>query len=70
LGEYESAKKWIEKALLNGSGKSPVVVEHYGDILFKLNLKEKALLQWRKAKSLGEGSEFLDKKIKHEDLFE
>jgi len=70
LGKYESAKKWIEKALLNGSDKSSVVVEHYGDILFKLNLKEKALLQWYKAKSLGEGSDFLDKKIQHEDLFE
>ncbi len=70
LGEYEDAKKWIEKALLNGSDKSPVVVEHYGDILFRLNLKDEALLQWQKAKSLGEGSNFLDKKIKYEDLFE
>ena len=48
LKEYELAKKWLLKALLNGSDKSPVVVEHYGDILYKLGEVGEAIDQWKK----------------------
>ena len=70
LGDFENAKIWIEKALSNGSQTSSVVVEHYGDVLFNLGLKQEAVFQWIKAKSLGDGSKFLEEKIKNEDLFE
>lgn len=69
-GEYEEAKQWIEKALKNGSKDSPVVVEHYGDILYKLNNIQEAVFQWKKAKKMGLGSKFLDKKIKELKLYE
>ena len=62
LKRYEDAKKWIEKALQHNSNNA-VQVEHYGDILYFLGDKEKALMQWEKAKSLGSDSDTLNKKI-------
>ena len=70
LGDFENAKIWIEKALSNGSQTSAVVVEHYGDILFNLGFKKEAVSEWIKAKNLGDGSKFLEEKIRNEDLFE
>ncbi len=63
MKEYVQAKKWILKSLLNGSEKSAVVVEHYGDILYKLGEVNEAINQWIKAKELGGDSKFLDRKI-------
>ena len=51
LKEYEEAKEWIVKALKNGADNSPVVVEHYGDILYKLGEIQNAVIQWKKAKN-------------------
>jgi len=70
LKEYEEAKKWMEKALKNGGDKSAVVVEHYGDILYQLGDVESAIIQWKKAKELGEASKFLDKKLEDGKLYE
>ena len=70
LGDFENANIWMEKALINGGGESAVVVEHYGDILFKLGNKEKALMQWKTAKLLGNDSQLLDEKIKNENILE
>ena len=70
LKEYEQAKEWIEKALENDGDKSPVVVEHYGDILYQLGDVEGAIIQWKKAKELGEASKFLDKKLEDGKLYE
>lgn len=70
LEDYDNARLWIEKALKNGGDKSAVIIEHYGDILFKLGEKKEAIDQWKKAKLIDSGSELLDKKIKNEDLFE
>tara|TARA_B100001758_G_C18407304_1_gene612980 strand:+ start:1463 stop:3202 length:1740 start_codon:yes stop_codon:yes gene_type:complete len=70
MKEYEQAKQWIEKALKNGSAKSPVVVEHYGDILYQLGEINEAIIQWNTAKSLGGGSKLIDKKIKDKKLYE
>ena len=62
LGRYPEAKVWIEKALASGE-QDGVVVEHYGDILFELGDKNGATEQWRRAKTLGGGSDMLDRKI-------
>ena len=70
LDDYKLALEWIKKALKNGSDKSPVVVEHYGDILFRLGLKEEALEKWLLSKSLGSESLILENKIKNEKLLE
>ncbi|MCD4772061.1 MAG: tetratricopeptide repeat protein [Bacteroidales bacterium] len=70
LNKFEDAKTWIEKAIQNGGGESAVVLEHFGDILYKLNNKEEAFKIWEEAKSKGQGSVFLDKKIKDKKLYE
>ena len=70
LGEYIEAREWILKALLNGGEKSAVIVEHYGDILYKLGDLEGALDQWKKSKELGGESQFLIQKINDKKLYE
>jgi len=56
LNDFEGALKWILKSLKNGSESSAVVVEHYGDILFKIGKINEAYEQWVKASQIGEGS--------------
>ena len=63
LKRYADAKIWIEKALQDKPSNNATQQEHYGDILYFLGEKEKALEQWQNAKSQGSGSEKLDKKI-------
>ncbi len=63
LKRYADARIWIEKALQDKPVNNAVQLEHYGDILYFLGEEAKALEQWQKAKSLGSGSETLDKKI-------
>jgi len=70
LADYEQAKIWMQKSLANGSDGSAVVVEHYGDILYKLGNIEDAIVEWEKAKNLGEASKFLDKKLEDGKLYE
>jgi tetratricopeptide (TPR) repeat protein len=62
--EYTLAKFYMETAIKNGGDKNGVIVEHYGDILFMLGEKEKAMEQWKNALDKGEVSEFLSEKIK------
>jgi len=70
LTKYEDAKVWIEKAIKNGGDKSAVIIDHYGDILFRLDMKEDALKAWVNAKELGLDSEIIDKKIRDKKIYE
>lgn len=64
MKDYKKAKTYLEKAMMTDSaGVSGTIVEHYGDVLFKLGDRENAVTQWRKAKKMGETTELLDKKI-------
>jgi len=69
-GKYHDALDWIKKAYNNGGDSSGVVLEHYGDIYFKLNKPVEALKYWKQAKTKKDYSEFLDQKIKDEKLYE
>ncbi len=69
-GEYEAAKIIIEKAVKNHSVLNGTILEHYGDILFKLGDTNLALQQWEKAKKLGENSIHIDKKILEQQYIE
>jgi len=62
-GKYKDAEEWIRKAIENKEEPSSDVLEHYGDVQFKLGNSSKALEYWQKAKQKGEGSEMLEKKI-------
>lgn len=61
-GQYGAARNFLEKALKTKQV-TGTVVEHYGDVLFQLGEKDKALDQWRRAKTMGQTSGALDKKI-------
>ncbi len=61
--DYKKAKEFLERAMLDSSSVSGTIVEHYGDVLFKLGERDNAVAQWKKAKRMGETTELLDKKI-------
>lgn len=67
-GDLNGAKLHIERALLYGD--DPDVLEHYGDILFKLGDEQKALEQWQKSKDKGNASPTLQKKLDHRRYIE
>lgn len=50
-GNYEKALEWIEKAIRGSDPASETLLEHYGDILAKLGHINKAVVQWKKARS-------------------
>jgi len=67
---YSQAKAFMETALEKGGSENPVLVEHYGDILYMMGDKQKAIENWKKAKNLGDGSDMLDRKIKESRYIE
>ncbi len=70
LNKYEDALVWIQKAAQTGEGKSATVLEHYGDILFKLGKKQDAMEKWKAAKVIGDASPLIEKKIQDQKLYE
>jgi len=69
-GEYSLAKFYMESAIKNGGDQNPTLLEHYGDILYKLEKPEEAIKFWQKAKDNGGNSEVLERKIKEQKYFE
>lgn len=70
LEEYEEALIWINKAIGQNEAASPVLLEHKGDILFKLGQKEEAVKFWKKAEGKPGVTESLSKKIKEKNWYE
>ena len=70
LGRYSEAVVWIEKAVAATPVPDADLLEHLGDVYFKLLETDKAVLQWQNALKAGKGSEFLEKKIKERKLYE
>jgi len=67
-GEYGKALSYVEKAsVISPKG---VILEHLGDVLFKLGRTEEAIEQWGKAKKAGGSSEQIDRKIAEKKLIE
>ena len=69
-GNYSLAKIYIENAVQKDTTGSPVLVDHYGDILYMTGDKEGALKQWMRAKEMGKESEILNRKIEEKTYFE
>lgn len=63
LNDFTGAKEWQEKAMKADDGQSGTILEHYGDILFKLGSTEEAVKYWKQAKEKGTDSISIDKKI-------
>lgn len=71
MGEYSEARTWIEKSVENNASEDAVVLEHLGDVLYKLGETEQAIIYWKQALDKGgDVSEFLEKKVKEGKLFE
>ncbi|WP_347159664.1 tetratricopeptide repeat protein [Pontibacter chitinilyticus] len=68
MGDYTGARKYLEQAVAISD--EATMVEHYGDVLFKLGMQDEAVSQWQKAKLKGETSAYLDKKIREKKLYE
>lgn len=66
--EYKDAEVYLRKAIQNTN--NGTILEHYGDVLFQLGEIDKALDYWQKAKTAGDASEFINKKIKDKKLYE
>jgi tetratricopeptide (TPR) repeat protein len=70
LGRYAEAVEWVEKAVAATPTPDTDLLEHLGDIYFKLGNTDKAMINWQNALKVGKGSEFLEKKIKERKLYE
>ena len=68
-GDYKQSRNYLEQAIEAGA-KSGEVIEHYGDVLFKLGKVDEAVRQWMKAKGMNDTSEILDKKIADRKWYE
>lgn len=68
LKRYEEAATYLEEALKFVKEPSGVLMEHYGDTLFRLGKVEDAVSWWKKAKESPEGSEYLSQKIKERQV--
>ncbi len=64
--KYAEAEEWLGNA--SRMGKDANILEHYGDVLYKLNKVNEAVKQWENAKAAGGSSEALLKKIKEKKL--
>jgi tetratricopeptide (TPR) repeat protein len=69
-GEYSEAKKWIEKAIQNGGATNGTILEHAGDIEFKLGNVNGAVELWKKAKATADHTEQIDRKINDRSYYE
>ncbi|HRI47079.1 MAG TPA: tetratricopeptide repeat protein, partial [Ignavibacteriaceae bacterium] len=67
LGQYDSAKVYIQKSLDVG-GEKAVILDHLADVYFKLNQKEKAIELWKKAQELDPSDEKIKNKIEKGEL--
>jgi tetratricopeptide (TPR) repeat protein len=69
-GKFREAKQWLEKALQHGGESDGSLLEHYGDILFKLDDVDGAVKYWMLAKAKKVESDTIDKKIAERKLYE
>ncbi|MBD01228.1 MAG: hypothetical protein CL841_07850 [Crocinitomicaceae bacterium] len=70
IGEYEEAEQILFNTVIKDGEKSGEILEHYGDVLYKLDKKKKAITFWEKAKATGEYSKELIKKINENKFIE
>jgi len=68
MDNFKEAEKYLRKAAeLDTDG---TILEHYGDVLFKLGRKDEALVYWKQAKESGGASENIDNKIESGEYVE
>jgi len=70
LERYQDALFYIKKAFENGGVDSKVIVEHYGDVLFKVGNIDAAVEIWKLSVEMGNDSKELKEKIENNSLNE
>jgi tetratricopeptide (TPR) repeat protein len=70
MKQYDKSRHFLEKALEHIGENDGTIIEHYGDVLYRLGRQEEALKQWQKAKATNSTSDLIDKKIKDKKLYE
>ena len=70
MSNFEEAKIYMEKALEAGGNERPVILEHYGDVLFQLGDLNGAVEYWNKARDKGLVSDNIDRKIADKKMYE
>ncbi len=68
--KYNLADKELDFAINAGGAENPEALEKYGDVQFKLDNIDKAVLFWQKAKENGSSSSLLERKISTKQLYE
>ena len=68
MKDYAGAKVYLEKAMTKTE--NGAITEHYGDVLYQIGQKDKAVEYWKSAKKQGDTTEFIDKKIADKILYE
>jgi tetratricopeptide (TPR) repeat protein len=69
LGRYAEAETYIKNAAEKSSN-SAEVLEHLGDVSWKLGKKDEAIQAWQKALEIGKGSKFLEQKVREKRMVE
>lgn len=70
LGAYSESEKFLFKAIINSDGQSGEILEHYGDVLYKLKKIDEANVFWNKSKKTGNYSKKLIQKISENKFIE
>jgi len=69
-GNFTEAETLLKKAISLSARPNGIILEHFGDVLFKLNKTEEAIVSWEKAKETGEASQLIEQKILKKDYIE
>lgn len=67
-GKYKKAKKYLKQAV--SLGESGTILEHYGDVLYKLGDQSGALKQWEKSATMNGVSKLIHQKIINKKFYE
>jgi tetratricopeptide (TPR) repeat protein len=70
LGRYAEAKGYIQQAIDAGGPDNGTLLEHLGDVQFQLGEKGEAMENWKRARAAGGASDFIERKIAEERLYE
>ena len=69
-GKYSASRDYLEAALQKTDNPSGQLLEHYGDVLYRLGDTKAALQQWKKAEGKAGTSALLSDKITDKRLYE
>ncbi|OGU74310.1 MAG: hypothetical protein A2V93_04860 [Ignavibacteria bacterium RBG_16_34_14] len=67
LEDYDNAKEYLEKAL-EVAGERPVIMDHLGDVLFRMGKRNLALELWQKAYDLDNSNTLIKNKIEKGEI--